>query len=135
LEKDNGEVPWILAYCRAYAAPNRITAEELVPAVTGEHAPEPQGKGYDWTALGQACSDLEGTLSPLTAAAASPPANYAPMTDRTAKYVTTLSSFVRLCQEAAANEDSDSMNRLAPVLVDLADQGQVIDGIMSNATD
>jgi hypothetical protein len=135
LEKDNGETPWILSYCRAYAELGRITEQDLVPAVTGEHAAEPQGKGYDWPAIRQACDDLERALPPLTAVAQNPPEDYRLVTDRTAEYVTTVSSFVRLCRTAADDEDTIAMNHLGSVLVDASQKAEALDGIIRDAKD
>jgi hypothetical protein len=57
------------------------------------------------------------------------------MTDRTANYVKTLDSFVGLCQEAAQTKDQSAMNRLGPVLVDVSQQAQQLEGILQDATD
>jgi hypothetical protein len=119
-EKPSGAASWLVSYCTAFAAPGRIVATQLVPAVTGEHAEPPTGDGWDWEALRAGCDALAAALPPLTAVVAEAPASLAELAGTTDEYVQLLTTFSTACGPATQRADYEEMRGLVSLLDEAA---------------
>ena len=120
IEAASDYIAWWRSYCRVYEAPGRIVALELVPAVTGDNAEPPNGQGWDWPAVAQACDHLLASLPPIAGVLDEAPDGVDEVVAKAEEYVDLVATFATSCEPAAVDEDYAAMKELTPLLEEAA---------------
>ncbi|MBA2282358.1 MAG: hypothetical protein H0W25_14190 [Acidimicrobiia bacterium] len=104
---------------------------ELLPAITGEHAPPPDGPGYDWAAVAGACEQMAATVPVMQEVRGRAPDDLTAIGELIDLYVPDLQAFTTACTAAAATEDTEALraevDRTARIAQVLAEVQQAIE--------
>jgi hypothetical protein len=105
-----------LDYCNAVDEPGRVTAVQILPAISGENAEPPNGPGWDWNALGAGCEALAASLASLAEVAADAPTEFTAVAAKTNDYVELLTEFSSSCTANAEQQSYDGIKASASLL-------------------
>jgi hypothetical protein len=117
---------WLVEVCEVIVGASRPAVAELLPAITADHAPAPDGPGYDWASVESACEQMAATLPAMAEVRGRVPGDLTNIGELLDLYLPDLQAFTDTCLAAATTEDTDALRaevdrtaRMAQVLTEV----------------